>query len=356
MRLESLGFDSWFREKLPAGADQQWSPVRVVSVERSNCIVTDGDRTIAAELTGKMLFNADSPLDFPAVGDWVLVQTFDNQGLALIHGILPRKTLLKRKVAGKRSELQLIAANLDIALIVQALDVDFNLRRLERYLVMVNDSGIAPVVLLSKADLAGPGEVEEKKAGIQELMPGTRVVAFSSKDEGGLESIVAELTPGRTYCLLGSSGVGKTTLINRLIGRDEYLTLEVRARDGRGQHATTRRQLILLESGAMIVDTPGMRELGNIEVEAGIEETFADILELGAQCRFNDCSHSNEAGCAVRAAIDDGRLLAERFAGYQKLQKEAEYNARSYREARERDKKFGKHCKAVLKGKKKEKY
>lgn len=354
MGIEQIGFDDWFREKVEPHKLDGFQPARVVSISRNTFWISDGSDTLKAELTGRFMFKAGSPLDFPAVGDWVCVQVFSGQSLAVIHDIFPRKNLLKRKMAGKRVEYQLIAANLDAALIVQALDSDFNLRRLERYLVMVNDSGIMPLVLLSKSDLLAPVEIEKKKSEIRQLMPDIGIIALNCIEDSGLDDIERELLPGRTYCLLGSSGVGKSTLINRLCNSELLKTRSVRERDGRGRHTTTQRQLIVLDNGAMIIDTPGMRELGNLDVDSGIGDTFADIAELAAQCRYRDCTHTHEDNCAVRSALEDSSLPEGRFESYLKLKRESEYYERSYQEKRERDKKFGKHCKSVMKHKKRE--
>ena len=354
MRLEKIGFNAWFQDRLNKENIPDMQPARVAAVNRNSYLVTDGSRTITAELTGKMLFNAESPLDYPAVGDWVYVQVFDSDSLALIHEIFPRRTLLKRKVAGKRVDIQLIAANIDTAIIIQSLDSDFNLRRLERYLVMINESEAVPVVLMSKSDLTTPEEVAKKVAEIHGLMPDIKVIAINCVSENGLDMVKDELTPGKTFCLMGTSGVGKTTLINSLLKAEVYETQAVRESDGSGRHTTTRRQLVFLENGAMIIDTPGMRELGNVSEDEGLVDTFVEIVELAAQCRYNDCSHLGEDGCAVQAALVEGTLAADRFENYLKLKKESEYNARSYRESRERDRKFGKYCKSVMKDKKKE--
>ena len=351
-KLENIGFSAWFRERLDPGKSKEFQPARVIAINKNSYQVSDGSGTVTAEITGRLMFNAESPLDLPTVGDWVYAQIPADRSLAIINDILPRKTLLKRKSAGKKTDWQLIAANIDTALIIQSLDVDFNLRRLERYLVMVNESNIIPLILLSKSDLLTSEEIEAKKMEIRSLMPGISIIPYSIFDVSGLERVGQELIPGCTYCLLGSSGVGKTTLINRLMDDELYETREIRKKDGRGRHATTRRQLIPLDNGALIIDTPGMRELGNIAADSGLEETFSEIAELSVQCRFNDCSHVNEKDCAVLAALDNGALDEDRYRSYLKLKKESEYLEASYREKREKDRKFGKYCKSVLKQKK----
>ncbi|MBN2288666.1 MAG: ribosome small subunit-dependent GTPase A [Candidatus Glassbacteria bacterium] len=354
MQLENIGFNAWFQERLDSGKSRELQPARVIAINKNSYQVSDGSGPVTAELTGRLMFNADSPLELPAVGDWVYVQIADDRSLAVIHDIFPRKTLLKRKTVGKRVEWQLIAANIDSAMIIQALDADFNLRRLERYLVMVNESNITPVILLSKSDLLHTTEIEAKKTEIRSLMPDIGIIAFSNIDASQVDSVRRVLIPGCTYCLLGSSGVGKTTLINRLVDGELYETRAVREKDGKGRHTTSRRQLISLDNGALIIDTPGMRELGNIAVDSGLEKTFGEIAELTEQCRFNDCSHINEEGCAVLAAVENGTLERERYLSYLKLRRESEYYEASYREKREKDRKFGKYCKSVMKDKKKE--
>ena len=298
------------------------------------------------------MFSADSSLDYPATGDWVIAQYYDKNSFAIISEIVTRKSVLKRKTSGKNIEFQLIATNIDTGLIVQSLDTNYNLRRLERYLVMVNESDIQPVVLLSKSDLLPVNEIDKKVTEIQALIPDIRVVPFSNKDQTGLQHVKELLVPWKTYCLLGSSGVGKTTLINNLQDEVRLKTHSVREKDGKGRHITTRRQLINLKNGAMIIDTPGMRELGNFAVDTGIHSTFDEIAELSNQCRYNDCSHTQEQGCSILAALKDGIISQERYQNFIKLNKESAFYEMSYLEKKRKDKKFGKFVKSVMKEKK----
>lgn len=355
MDISKIGFDDWFKSTVDADKLVDFQIARVIAVNKDNYAIHNGDDEAVAEITGKLIFKAESPLDYPSVGDWVYAQYFDEGFFAIIHDILPRKSLLKRKTPGKKIDFQLIAANIDIAIIMQSLDANYNLRRLERYLVMTYNSNIEPLVLLSKSDLATADEIEQKIADIHELMPDMQVVAFSNNDATDLEKVNQLFISGKTYCLLGSSGVGKTTLLNNLLHEERFDTREIREKDGRGRHTTARRQLIILQNGSMIIDTPGMRELGNLDIDAGLSEAFAEIAVLTDQCRFNDCSHTQEEGCAVLAALQDKVISQERYQNYLKMRKESAYYDMSYLEKRQRDKEFGKMVKSIMKHKKKKK-
>ncbi|UCD83334.1 MAG: ribosome small subunit-dependent GTPase A [Deltaproteobacteria bacterium] len=350
--IEKLGFDNYFQDKIDPARLADYRIARVVAVNKNSYLIRNRKNDVFAEPTGKLMFSADSPLDYPTVGDWVYGQFIDDESFAVIHEIIPRKSLLKRKTSGKKIEFQLIAANIDTAMIIQSLDSDYNIRRLERYLVMINESNIHPVVLLSKSDLLTPDETEKKKADIYKVMPNIQIVAFSNRDDSGFDRVKELLVPRKTFCLIGSSGVGKTTLLNKLMGEELYETKTVREKDGKGRHTTARRQLIVLENGAMVIDTPGMRELGNIAVESGLSDTFSEIAELSEQCRYNDCTHTREGGCAVLAALKDGIITEERYQNYIKMNKESAYYEMSYWEKRQKDKQFGKLVKSVMKHKK----
>jgi ribosome biogenesis GTPase len=350
--IEQLGFDSWFQDKIELAKLNEFKIARVIAVNKNSLVVSNGHKDIYAELTGKFLFNSDSALDFPAVGDWVYAQLFDDDSLAIINDIFPRKSLLKRKTSGRKIEYQLIAANIDTAVIMQSLDSNYNLRRLERYLVMINESNITPVIFLSKSDLQSAEEIDKKKNDIYNILPNVKIIAFSNKSVTDIENIKAFLTPFHTYCLLGSSGVGKTSLLNNLINEDLYKTQPIREKDGRGRHTTTRRELIVLENGAIIIDNPGMRELGIISMDSGLDNTFNEIAELSGQCRFKDCTHTVEKDCAILKAVEEGRISEERYNNYMKMYKEALYNEMSYYEKRQKDKKFGKFMHTYMKNKK----
>jgi ribosome biogenesis GTPase len=304
--------------------DQDCLIARVIEENRESYAVKTATHEMPAEISGKLRFTAESRENFPAVGDWVAVNTFDNEMLAIIHAVLPRKTLIARKSAGQRTEMQLIAANVDIIFIVQGLDHNFNPRRLERYLVVAHESGATPVVLLSKADLLSPQELQACKEEASAVSAGALVIAYSAGTGEGLDDIRRLITEGITVCLIGSSGVGKSTLINTLAGETLLQTGEVRENDSRGRHTTARRQMVFLPGGGILIDTPGMRELGLWHAESSLDQTFPEIAGLAEGCKFSDCTHTHEPGCAVRAAAEQGVLDARRFASYIKLRKEAE--------------------------------
>jgi len=275
-----------------------------------------------------------------------LIQKFDDS--AIITDLLPRKTELKRKMAGRRMEYQMIATNINTAFIMQSLDLNFNINRMERYLTMIHESNIEAVILLSKTDLLSEEELNEKIQQIRDHGIPEEIISLSNTNNNGIEEFYSNLKKGNTYCLLGSSGVGKTTLLNNLIGEEKYETGEIREKDDRGRHTTTNRHLVMLPNGGMIIDTPGMRELGNIEITTGIKKTFNEIERLSKLCKFNNCSHTQEPKCAVLQAIADGEITEAHYHNYMKLSRESKYNEMTYYEKRKEDKEFGKMIKQVL--------
>jgi len=353
MELITLGFDQWFEDKRSEALRPDCTVARVTAVYKDSYLVRNNRSEVLAELAGSFIYSAESSIDLPSVGDWALVQFHNDDTFAIIHGLLPRKSFLRRKTPGKKIDYQMIAVNIDSALIVQACDFDFNLRRLERYLVMVNEGHIEPILLLTKSDLVSPEKLEQRISEVRQANIKCKVLPLSNVTGFGVDQVSQLLEPGKTYCLVGSSGVGKTTLLNHIIGRDLFETNTVRASDGKGKHTTAQRQLIVLDQGAMLIDTPGMRELGNIGVSSGLEESFADIWSLSKTCRFANCTHTQEVGCALLNAIENGTLHADRYQSYLKLMKESEYNELSYVEKRRKDKKFGQFIKTVMKHHKK---
>ncbi len=281
-------------------------------------------RTAAAELlarvAGRLRHRAAARRDYPAVGDWVAVTSAPVHGRATIHAVLPRRSAFSRKVAGSRTDEQVVAANIDTVFLVVGLDGDFNPRRLERNALVAGESGADAVVVLNKADVCD--DVAGAVAAAAAVAGAVPVAIVSARTRRGLDTLGPYLRPGRTVAFLGSSGVGKSTIINALVGEALLPTREVRARDGRGQHASTNRQLVVLPGGALVIDTPGMRELQLWDVADGLAGTFGDIAALGGGCRFRDCRHTGEPGCAVQAAVDEGRLAPGRLDNYRKLDEE----------------------------------
>lgn len=349
--LEVIGYSDWFKSRVDEEKIALHCVARVVSVHKNSFTVTKGGDEVFAELSGNLLYSIESSSDLPTAGDWVYADFYDDDSHAIIYGVFPRKTLLKRKMPGKKIDFQAIAANIDVAFIIQSLNENFNLRRLERYLVMVNESEIEPVILLSKCDLMPNEEINEIKKKVLSIAPQSTVIEFSNLSRKNIDSIVGSLKCGYTCCLLGSSGVGKTTLLNSILGKEKFETKIVSKIKSKGRHTTTSRQLVRLDNGAMIIDTPGMRELGSMFVDDGLEETFSEILNLSHGCKFSDCSHTNEKGCEILAAIATGDLSKQRYQNYLKMKKESEYNQMSYMEKRSKDKGFGKMVKSVMKDK-----
>ena len=348
MELSELGLNHWLADQACELCAPGESIARVTAVDRDRYLVRNAQGEMPAELKGRLVYVSESRSELPCVGDWVCVSYYDQASHALIHRTLPRASFLRRKAPGRNVEFQMIAANIDVALIVQSCHFDFNVARLERYLVMVGEGGIEPLILLTKTDLVSPETLVELIARIRDAGIGARIITLSNLTGEGVEQIGELMQPGQTYCLLGSSGVGKTTLINRLLG-DASLETGTVSHTGEGRHTTTRRQLIVLENGGLLIDMPGMRELGMLGVGEEIDEGFADVQAMSKQCRFADCTHANEPGCAVREAIERGELNAEHFHNYQKLKKESEFHELSYADKRQKDRAFGKLVRSVTK-------
>ena len=289
-----------------------------------------------ALVSGKFQFDAQSPSDYPAVGDYVMVNCADPD-TAIIHQVLPRKSLFVRKAAGTSKTEQVVAANIDTVFLCMSLNNDFNLRRLERYLAVAWESGADPVVVLTKADLCA--DLPQKQREVGAIAMGVEILTTSAMESDGYRQIMPYITEGRTVAFVGSSGVGKSTLINRLLGEERLATDGLR-NDDKGHHTTTHRELLVLPNGAMVIDTPGMRELGMWDAASGVGQTFGDIEELAARCRFRNCSHLGEPGCAVRAAIRSGELDSGRWQSYQKLKNENSYAADSESYLAAKEKKF----------------
>jgi ribosome biogenesis GTPase len=345
LNLQELGWSDQLATEFEPHAVEGLTPARVAVEHRGGYVLYTEAGELRAEVAPRLRSRASGRADFPAVGDWVAV------GDGYIHTVLPRRTKFSRKVAQAEAEEQVVAANVDVVFLVTALGLDFNVRRLERYLIMAWESGAQPVVVLTKCDL--DEDVDAARAEAEAIAFGVPVVATSAVTGTGLDELRAHIVSGQTVALLGSSGVGKSTLVNRLAGRDLLKTQELRS-DGRGRHTTVHRELILLPGGGLVLDTPGMRELQLWESDEGVAQAFSDVEELIAQCRFADCAHRTEPGCAIRAAIASGTLPEERYASYEKLRRELHYleirlDKRARSEERKRWRAIGKEQRARTK-------
>ncbi|HYR09355.1 MAG TPA: ribosome small subunit-dependent GTPase A [Longimicrobium sp.] len=316
-QLASFGWDESFARDFDILRAPGTVPARVVAEHRDRYVVRTAQGERAAVLAGRLRHRSSAREELPATGDWVAVDAGD--GTASIHAMLPRRSLFRRKAAGETTEAQVVAANVDVALVAAALPADVNARRIERYLALAWESGAVPVVLLTKADLVD--DFDAAVRGVRAVAPGVEVAPVSAVTGAGVDALARWLKPGRTAVLLGSSGVGKSTLTNLLAGGDALRTGAVRD-DGKGRHTTTHRQLVRLRNGALLIDSPGMRELQLWTADAGLESAFADVEALAARCRFGDCAHESEPGCAVRAAAESGALDPERLESWKRLRRE----------------------------------
>lgn len=323
--LSSYGWSDRLQDDFTHHSADGLIPGRIVIQQRGGYRVITDAGEIDARASGALMRDA-AESERPAVGDWVALEARPGETTALVHAVLPRRTAFIRKASGTRGGAQVVAANADVAFLVASLNSDLNLRRLERYLATTYESGAEPVVVLTKADLVA--DAGEAVAEVEAIAFGAPVLAISSKTGAGLDALAAHLPSGRTAVLLGSSGAGKSTLLNALAGEERMDTGAIREADERGRHTTTHRELVLLPSGGLILDTPGMRELGLWNADEGVAAVFDDVEALAGQCRFSDCRHRNEPGCAVREALAAGELAPERLAAYEKLQAELAYEHR----------------------------
>ena len=344
MKLEDLGYNDRLEEFRVEQKLDTFEIGRVIAEHRERYIVKTVKAEFEAEITGNMRFSAISREDFPAVGDWVALTTYDSD-FAVIHKILPRFSIIKRQAVGQFGEIQIIAVNIDYALLIQAVDRDFNINRLQRYLTICYSSKISPVIILSKADLIEEQRICDLQASIKLRIKDVPVIAISNETRNGYETIKKLIKKGKTYCMLGSSGVGKSTLLNNLSGKTIMKTDKISRSTNKGRHITSHRELIILENGGILVDNPGMREVGIVDKEDGLETTFDKITSLARTCKFKNCTHTNEIGCSVLEAVEEGEIEKSSYDNYLRLEREKAYFESTVEERRRKDKEFGKMLK-----------
>jgi ribosome biogenesis GTPase len=348
MKLESLGLNQQLVDQFPDYASEEHNLARVIQEHKERYIVQNAEGIFWAEITGNLRFAAESREGFPAVGDWVAINVFEGES-AIVYRIMPRFSVMERQAVGAKGEKQMIAANLDFAMIVQSVDRDFNLNRLERYVVLARNGHIKPIVILNKADLLNAEQVEPMRMSVRQRLGIEQVYITSALHGEGLAKLHTVLEAAKTYCLIGSSGVGKSSIINYLLDDRVLAVNDISEATNKGKHTTTQRQLMILNSGAILIDTPGMREVGMTAEDHGIGRTFERITILAESCRFTDCTHTDEPGCQVRGAVENGQLSEEELENYLKLEKQRQHFSTTIAQKRRRDKSFGKMYKEVLK-------
>ena len=355
MRLEDLGYNDRLEKFRIEHNLDSFEIGRVIAEYKERYIVRTTKGEFEAEITGSMRFSAKSREDFPAVGDWVSLTTYDSD-FAIIHKIFPRFSIIKRQAVGQFGEIQIIATNIDYAFIVQAVDRDYNINRLERYLTICNSSKVRPVVVLSKTDLIDELRIDEILDNIKTRIKYVPVIAISNKTQNGYETIRDFIEKGKTYCMLGSSGVGKSTLLNNLSGKTIMRTDTISQSTNKGRHVTSHRELIILEDGGILIDNPGMREVGIADAANGLEITFDMIVRLSQNCKFKNCTHTNETGCCVLEAVEKGEINKASYENYLKMEREKAHFESTVTERRKKDKEFGKMVKNYKKDMKKNQY
>lgn len=355
MSLEDLGYNDKlekfkFEQKL-----DNFEIGRVVAEHKERYIVKTSKGEFEAEITGNMQFTAKSREDFPAVGDWVALMTYDFD-FAIIHKIFPRFSIIKRQTVGRSGEIQVIAANIDCAFLVQATDRDFSVNRLERYLTICNSSKVRSVILLSKIDLINETRIHEILKSIKARIKSVPILSISNEIEDGYEAIKDFIEKGKTYCMLGSSGVGKSTLLNNLSGRNIMRTDTISHSTNKGRHVTSHRELIVLENGGILIDNPGMREVGIADTSGGLEITFDKIFMLSQSCKFKDCTHTSETGCSVLESVEKEEIDKASYENYLRLEREKAHFESTAAKRRRKDKEFGKIVKNYKRDIKENKY
>jgi ribosome biogenesis GTPase len=341
MLLEELGYNISFEKFRKDNNLLHFEVGRVIAEHKERYVVKTEKGEFEAEIIGNMRFTAKEREDFPAVGDWVVLTTYE-EDFAIIHKIFPRSSMIKRQAVGQFGEIQIIAANIDYAFIVQAVDRDFNINRLERYLTICNSSKVSPIIVLSKIDLINEQQISEILENIRIRIKGVPVIAISNESKDGFNELKNSIEKGKTYCLLGSSGVGKSTLLNNLSGKAVMQTGSLSQTTNKGRHVTTHRELIILENGGMMIDNPGMREVGIADSSGGLEMTFDRIAALAQNCRFKDCTHTVEKGCAVLEAVEKGELDRNSYENYLRMLREKLHFESTVEDRKKKEKEFGK--------------
>ncbi len=344
MTLKELGLTKDITTYLEDNNLSDFTVGRVTQEHRERYIVSTGDKEYDAEITGNIRFSANSRADFPAVGDWVTMTIYDSE-LAIINRILPRKSVLERQAIGKYGEKQIISANIDVAFIIQSIDNNFSINRLERYLTICYSSHIEPVLVISKIDLSTENDIKNAINKLETRDKKVNYILLSNLTRQGLDQIINILQKGKTYCVVGSSGVGKSTLINNLLKKSILKTGHISQSTNKGRHITEHRELFVLDCGSIIIDTPGMKELGMTDAGEGIKNTFQEICSFALKCKFPDCKHINETGCAVLDAVNSGTIDRDSLDNFRKIQTEQQRFLITIAEKRKKDKVFGKMLK-----------
>ncbi|HOY31388.1 MAG TPA: ribosome small subunit-dependent GTPase A [Bacteroidales bacterium] len=355
MKLEDFGYNDELQKLRVENNLSDFEIGRVVAEHKERYIVKTENGEYEAEITGNLRFSAKSRIDFPAVGDWVALTTYD-AGFSVIHQTLPRLSMITRQAVGQFGEIQIIATNIDYAFLIQAIDRDFNINRLERYLTICYSSKVKPIIVLTKTDLINEQKVTEISDSIKQRIKNIVVYAISNETQDGYGILKMNIEKGKTYCMLGSSGVGKSTLLNNLSGKTLMRTDSISQSTNKGRHITSHRELIILESGGILVDNPGMREVGIADTSSGLETTYDRIIRLSLNCKFKDCTHINEVGCSVIEAVKNGEIDKKSFENYLKMEREKAHFESTIEERRKKDKEFGKVIKNYKKDMKKNKF
>ena len=355
MKLEDFGYNDELQKLRVENKLSDFEIGRVIAEHKERFIVKTENGEYEAEITGNLRFTAKSRIDFPAVGDWVALTTYDAE-FSVIHKILPRQSMISRQAVGQFGEIQIIATNIDYAFLIQAVDRDFNINRLERYLTICYSAKVKPIIVLTKTDLIDEQKITEINDSIKQRIKDVVVFAISNQTQDGYEALKMNIEKGKTYCMLGSSGVGKSTLLNNLSGKTLMRTDSISVSTNKGRHITSHRELIVLENGGILVDNPGMREVGIADTSSGLETTFDRIISLSQNCKFNDCTHTNEVGCSVIKAVEQGKIDKKSYENYLKMERENAHFESTIEEKRKKDKEFGKVIKNYKKEMKKNKF